>query len=203
LVLLIWSCIGRQWRSLAGFSAGVLGLLGASVLLTGFEGVRAATSLSARFAGPLIQTVAGMINLRALVFNFQPWLPGWLLWGSAIVAAVCIILLVGNLWVRYQKGTSDAIAWLLLATLSGTLVLTLHSHFYLLLMLLPLLMFLDSRRLVPWSIRAIWSLGPPILSVLLYLIAPGWIRPGIGVGFLALCTILLIWSGRKLQSTLD
>jgi len=202
LVLLIPGLIiGRQWRSLVGFSTGLLVLLAASVLLAGVEGVLAATSLLVKFAGPLIQTVPGMINLRALVFNLEPWLPGRLLWGTTIVTAVGLLLIVGYLWVKERKGARDATAWLLLATLSGTLVLTLHSHFYLLMMLLPLFIFLDSQGLIPWPIRSLWCLGPPIIGLLLYLFMPEWIRPGIGMSYLALCIFLTLWSASKLQST--
>jgi hypothetical protein len=204
LVLLIPGLVlGRQWRTLAGFSIGLLALLAASALLGGEEGILAATSVSVRFAGSLIQTVSGMINLRALVFNLEPWLPGWLLWGSAIVATVVILLLVGYLWIHEWRANRGITAWLLLATLCGSLILTWHSHFYLLMMLLPLLMFLDSQGLILWPIRALWSLGPLVLGLLFYLFMPEWVRPGIGISYFALCLFLMLWSASKLQSTLD
>ena len=88
---------------------------------------------------------------------------------------------------------------LILATYAGTCAVTWHAHFYLLMPLIPLLAYLDGRRLLPAGVLAAWLLGPPLVYLLAYLLNPQLARNGFGMGMLALDLLLVAWSAATLR----
>ncbi len=79
---------------------------------------------------------------------------------------------------------------MILATYAGTCAVTWHAHFYLLMPLIPLLAYLDGRRLLPSGVLAAWLLAPPLVYLLVYQLIPSagaqWVRNGdAGPGFAA------------------
>lgn len=187
--------IGRKNRTLAGFGLGTLAVLVSSLLVGGLSGVTKSIILAVQFAGPLIQTAASMMNFRALALNLGLVWPAWLAWSIAICGMVLSSGLVFYLWRREDAfASSTSIILLTLATLAATFTVSWHSHFYLLILLLPLLLFLDSKSILPPSGRWVWIVGPPLLYLLLNLINPATAREGLGLGMLALGLGLLVWA---------
>lgn len=203
ILLLPGLLISRRWRILLGFGAGAAAVLGASLLLGGVQGLLGSSSLAARFAGPLIQTVPGMMNWRGLAVNLESLLPAWIAWGVAAAGMILTAGVVLYLWLRHPGDSPTRWVLLILATFTGSLAITWHAHFYLLMLLIPLLTYLDGRRWLPDSVLAPWLLAPPMLYVLGYLLNPALVRNIFGMGMLALDLVLLAWASTTLRRTTD
>jgi hypothetical protein len=199
ILLLPALLIHKSWRVLLGFAAGGAAVLLSSGLLAGWQGVWASLRLAAQFAGGLIQTGAAMMNFRALALNLQASLPGWLAWGSAVMAMILVAALTLYLWRSHYPAQQVGFIVLILATFAATFAVTWHSHFYLLMLLLPLLLALDLKQIIPHAWRWYWMLGPPVYFGLLYLVNPNMARNWFGLGMLVGNLLLLIWSARRLQ----
>jgi hypothetical protein len=200
LVLLLPGLVIRKhWMSLAGFLSSALAVFLASTLLGGWQGVWSAVQLAARFSGSLIQTGPTMMNFRALALNLEALLPPWLAWTTAI----CGMLLVGGytlyLWKRPFPATGLGVIFLTVGTLAATFATTWHSHFYLLMLLLPCLLALDTKQLISPAWRLAWIAGPPLTFALFYLVSPLQARNWFGLGMLALNLLLLAFAAGGLK----
>jgi hypothetical protein len=83
--------------------------------------------------------------------------------------------------------------FLILATYAATCSIAWHSHFYMLLPMIPFLIYLDGQKRVPTGIFALWVWGPPLLYFLLAWVAPGLARNGLGLGMLGLNLAIFAW----------
>ncbi len=146
-----------------------------------------------RFAGPLIQTAPTMTNWRSLALNLDLLLPGWLAWSIGIAGMLATIWWVLSLWRRNTLLSDEGFVLLVLVTYAGTCALSWHSHFYLLMPLIPLLLYLDGRGRLPLPLLAAWLLGPPIWFGIVSIFWPGLVRNLFGLGMLALDLAILIW----------
>ncbi len=199
LVLLLPGLVlHKSWKTLLGFTGSALLVLGASVLLAGWEGVWSSLRLAAGFAGSIIQTGPAMMNFRALALNLQSVLPAWLAWAVALCGMGLVAGLALYLWKRSSPATDLGFLILILATFAATFAITWHSHFYLLLLLLPLLVALDSKEIISPTWRWGWMAGPPLLYGLLYLVNPEQARNWFGLGMLAVNPFLFTWGFRRL-----
>lgn len=198
ILLLPGLALSRNWKVLQGFFTGALAVLGISVLLGGPAGIAASGALAIKFAGPLIQTGATMMNWRALALNLNTLFPGWLAWGVAITGMALTAAWVVYLWLRFSRGTPERWILLILATYAGTIAVSWHAHFYLLMPLIPLLMVLDGKHMLPVRVLVAWLLGPPLIYLVVYLTMPELARNGFGLGMLALDLYLLIWAAGRL-----
>jgi hypothetical protein len=199
ILLLPGLLLHKTWKTLLGFAGSALGILVVSVFLAGWDGVWSSVRMAAGFAGPLIQTGPAMMNFRALALNLESFLPVRLAW----VVAICGMGLVAGftlyMWKRYSSPTHLGFVILILTTLAATFAITWHSHFYMLLLLLPLLVALDSKEIISPLWRWSWIFGPPLYFGLLYLANPDQARNGFGLGMLALNLFLFTWGLRKLR----
>ena len=205
-LLLAGLLVSRGWRALAGFGAGLLAVVGSSLLLAGVEGVAASLALAGRFAGPLIQTGPAMMNWRALALNLQTLLPAWSAWAIAgLGMAVCAIAAL-RLWAPGPPPDRDIILLRVLAALAATFAISWHAHFYLHLLLLPLLLALDAavqpdQPRLPIGFLAAWAVGLPALYLAVALAGPEPARRLLGLGYLGLNLGLLAWACRPTRST--
>lgn len=92
---------------------------------------------------------------------------------------------------------------LVLATYAATCSIAWHSHFYMLLLMIPFLVYLDGQNRVPTAIFALWVWGPPLLYLLLAWVAPGLARSGLGMGMLGLNLIIFAWLHSLLRNERD
>jgi hypothetical protein len=199
ILLLPGLLLHKNWKTLLGFAGSALGILVVSVLLAGWNGVWSSVRMAAGFAGPLIQTGSTMMNFRALALNLGLFLPAGLAWAVAICGIGLMAGLTLYLWRRHSSATDLAQLILILVTLAATFAVTWHSHFYMLLLLLPLLVALDSKEFISPLWRWSWILGPPLYFGLLYLANPDQARNGFGLGMLAVNLFLFTWGFRKLR----
>lgn len=199
LLILPGLVISQNWGILLGFMISLMFILGLSLLLVGVQGLAANFLLIGRFAGPLIKTAASMMNYRALALNLDMLLPLQVAWGGAIAIAAMMIFLILRQWLRLVKGSELQWGYLIMVTLLGTLAVSWHSHFYMLVCLLPLLVFLDIQGELPLNLKSMWMIAPFILYGLLLLLRLDLIRNWFGLGLLALSQILLFWALWKLS----
>jgi hypothetical protein len=200
ILLLLGLAISRRWRALYGFGAGLLIVLGSSLLLAGVEGVAASLELALRFTGPLIQTAAAMMNWRALALNLQAIWPGWVPWVIASVGMVVVAVISLQKWLRFNQESGTNFLLLMVVTLSATFALSWHSHFYLMVMLIPILLILDLQDKIPTSILAAWVFGPLGLYLLVVPVQQEMARNMLGLGYLGLNLVLFAWAAGGLHA---
>ena len=195
--------ISRRRRILLGFGISAAAVLAASLLLGSLQGVVNSLTLAVRFAGPLIQTAPAMMNWRGLALNLAQIMPAGIAWGLAAVGMILTagVALAG--WLDRPGGSPTRWALLILATFAGTFAITWHAHFYLLMSLIPLLAYLDGRRVLPAGMLLAWLLAPALIYLLAYLLNPALARNGFGMGMLALDLLLLAWAATRLRYITD
>ncbi len=186
--------LGQNWGALLGFLASLLIILGISLVLAGPQGLAANALLMVKFAGPLVQTAPSMMNFRALALNLSSHLPAWTTWAVGIAATSLVVFSVLWYWREHSGGPQSRFALLLLATCAGAFAITWHSHFYLLMCLIPLLLYLDQNKKLPLSVSSVWLFGPFILYGVASLVRPDLVRNLFGLGMLALNQFLLTWA---------
>jgi hypothetical protein len=197
IVLLPGLILQKRWRLLIGFLAGGLTILLSSLLLAGAEGVRASLELAKRFAGPLIQTGPTMMNWRALALNLEAFFPGWASWGVAALGMLIMLLLTLRFWRQNSPQNETSFLLLMLASLTATFAIAWHSHFYMWVLLIPILLVLNHQIQVPTLLLAAWFFGPVGLLLLAYLIQPNLAVNILGLGYLGLNLILFAWAIRR------
>jgi hypothetical protein len=197
ILLLTGLAVSRRWRVLYGFGAGLLIVLGSSFTMAGVDGVAASLELALRFAGPMIQTGSTMMNWRSLALNLETILPGWTNWVTAGMGMIVVTAITLLRWLRPNQETGNNFLLLILATLSATFALSWHSHFYLMVLLIPILLILDQQEQLPTSILAAWAFGPPGLYMSVFLVQQDMARNMLGLGYLGLNLFLLAWAVRQ------
>jgi hypothetical protein len=197
ILLLAGLVVSRRWKVIHGFGAGSLIFLGSSLLLAGVDGVTESLKLASRFAGELIQTGPAMMNWRALALNLGAVLPGratWVIAGVGIAVAAAISL---HRWLRPNQDSRINFMLLMLATLSATFTISWHSHFYLMMLLIPILLILDQQDRLPTGILAAWAFGSPALYLSVFLVHQDLARNMVGLGYLGLNLMLFVWVVRQ------
>lgn len=200
ILLLPGLLVSRNWGVIKGFLLALLMVVGGSIALASLDGVWASVSLAAEFAGPLIQTAPTMINWRALALNLTSIIPDGSAWAAAITGMTLVTGVVMYLWLRRSHQVGAGTVLLILATCAGTLTIAWHSHFYLLMLLIPLLVYLDGRQMLPLSVLFAWHIGAPAWYVLVFLADPSSARNWFGLGMLMLSLYLLVWAACMLLS---
>jgi hypothetical protein len=190
----------KNWKALLGFSGSALAILVLSLILAGWKGVWSSIQLAVGFAGPLIQTGSSMMNFRALALNLEAISPAWLAWAVAVCGMALVAGFALYRWKRRSPTTDMGFVILILTTFAATFAITWHSHFYLLLLLLPLMVALDSKEIISPAWRWGWMVGPPLLFGLFNLANPDQVRNWFGLGMLAANLFLFAWGFRRLES---
>jgi hypothetical protein len=199
--------LGRRWKPLAGFLGGFGLILAGSYLLAGAQGLRGMLLMVGDFASPAFETASTMMNWRSLALNLSAHTPSGLAWGIAVMGIILVAGLCLALW-RHppssMPGSSNPrLVILVLATYAATCSIAWHSHFYMLLLMIPFLVYLDGQNRVPTAIFALWVWGPPLLYLLLAWVAPGLARSGLGMGMLGLNLIIFAWLHSLLRNERD
>jgi hypothetical protein len=164
------------------------------------DGVASSVNLALRFAGPLIQTGPTMMNWRALALNLKAFLPSWAAWGTAALGMIVVTVISLRGWLHHSQESGSRFFLLILATLAATFTLSWHSHFYMLILLIPILLLLDQQNMLPSSILAAWIFGPLGLYLLVILVQQNLARNMLGLAYLGVNLILWVWAIRRHSS---
>lgn len=187
LVLLIPGFVlRRNWPLLFGFLEGSAIIVLGSMILAGFQGLAAMLDTAFQFTGSLIQTATGMMNFRSLALNLEMIIPAWISWLVAALGVILILGLVMRSWLHQQVTASSEKILLIAITLVGTFVISWHSHFYMQMLLVPLLLYLDLKGILPQKARLAWLCAPPIIYIGAHFLGPAFERNIFGVGMLSL-----------------
>ena len=181
---------------------GSAGILGLSMILVGPQSLAQLSLLMIGYTHGLpSNSPEVMMNWRALGLNLSSKLPELIPWVIIFVGMFLTVLVVLSLWRLPINSTSPLYAVLLLGTFSGTFAVTWHAHVPMLTTILPLILFLYVRKLLPMKVLAVWFFAPPIYFGITYLISPANARSLFGLSYLAVNLIFLGWSARYLRAT--
>jgi hypothetical protein len=201
ILLLPGLLLKRRYKALLGFAAVCMAILLISIVLVGRSGLKELVLL-------LLQSLTGekasnshfevMMNWRSLAYNLGLVIPQPASWALAIAGMAATVLVVIVLWLRPVDFTSPRFGLLLFCTFAATFAATWHSHVHMVLPLIPLILFLYARRLMPWQIVYTWLLGPPAVFSLATFLIPDFAYRLFGLLMLALNLFLVAWSAREL-----
>jgi hypothetical protein len=195
--------LGRRGRPLAGFLGGSGAIMAASLWMAGAQGMGEMLQAVGDFASPAFETAPTMMNWRALALNLSASMPSGLAWGIAAAGMILVGALCLSLWRSAARTPSQRQIVLIAATYAATCSIAWHSHFYMLLPMIPFLLYLDEQNRVPHGLFALWTWGPPLLYFLLAWAAPELARSGLGLGMLGLNLILFAWLRNMLRFSLQ
>jgi hypothetical protein len=194
--------IGRRYKVIAGFTASSAVLLGLSLILVGPLGLRDLVSLILQYV-PGLPTNAPevMMNWRAFAVNLGNFLPKPLSWALAFIGIIVTTFVTISLW-RLPLDKQDACqtGLLLLATFAGTLTVAWHAHNHMEMILIPIILFTYSLKILPWKILYLWLLAGPLSLLLMYLLLPGYAYNLYGIVVLIINLVLLFWASRSLRA---
>jgi hypothetical protein len=191
--------IQKRYKTLIGFALGSVGILLVSILLVGPQSLAHLCLLLLGYLHGLpSNSPEAMMNWRALGMNLSKVMPDLVAAIIALEGMVLTVIVTLSLWKLPFESTSPKNGLLLLATFAGTLSVTWHAHIFIELILIPLILFLYTRRLLPWKIIFTWTFLPPIYLAIMIFLNPANAYILFGLGYLAVNVILLGWAARSL-----
>lgn len=201
ILLLPGLIVSQSWTVLLGFLAGMVLVVGVSLLLAGLPGLAGSWAVVGQFADPAFSTAPTMMNWRAVAYNLGTSLPGWAALGISIAGMALTVGLLFGIWRHSAQpasvSTPEGISYWIIVAYTATCAVTWHSHFYLWMPLLPFLLLLDARQKLPSPLLALWVFGPPVLYLAAYALLPEQSRNLLGLGMLGFNLIWMVWAGRR------
>jgi len=120
---------------------------------------------------------------------------GWTIAGSGMAFTA---LLTFYLWLGHTKWDATKFAVALMGTMAATGILAWHSHFHIPMILLPPLIYLSLKNILPWRLLDIWVFIPPAMLFFIYILgvlhALGVISVPTGYGSIIMGNCYLILS---------
>lgn len=206
-----------KFEVLGGFALGGLLALALSVLMLGGPaGMGDLLGLMLSNMKPLGMrgiATANMTNWRTFGLHLSGFTSpaiGWTIAGAGMVLTAAVTV---YLWVRPRRSLNeDTFATVLLGTLAATGAFTWHSHIHMEMILLPPLVYLSVRGILPRKVLDLWVFVPPVVLFATYLTgavskAAGLPLPSgygafvVGGSFLALNLYLLAWAANRLRGS--
>ena len=160
--------IQKNWKVLMGFFASSGVVIGSSVILSGFNGLRSLIDLWTQFgSGIATSSPESMINWRMVAVNIDSWF-GWIvaILGIALTFLVIIYLVRNNI----AFGTPHWVM-LMLGIFSATLAITWHSHFHMAAVLIPYLIYCTSSQLLNKKVVLYWAISTPVILMVVTMVS--------------------------------
>jgi hypothetical protein len=160
--------IQKNWKVLMGFFASSGVIIGSSLILSGYKGMRSLINLWTRFsAGIATSSPERMINWRMVAVNLNSSL-GWVIAIMGIVLTIlAIYFLVKN---NYIYGSSQWVI-IMLGIFSATLAITWHSHYHMAVVLIPFLIYCSLSQMLTEKVVLFWAIVTPVILVAMTIIA--------------------------------
>jgi hypothetical protein len=203
----------RSWKKLAGFLIAATGIFVGSLALSGLEGMRSLFGLWLNYASGIpTNAPENMVNWRMVALQTSSFIgpaPGWTL---AMAGLLATLIACFSLWLSKPAPHSPGMfSILLLGTLAATTAVTWHSHFHMMTITLPPLIYLTVQNRIPAKLIYSWVFTPPLIAFLAFILSafgklgylPDFGYEGLllGVCGLALHLVFLAWSKRAARGT--
>ncbi len=169
LIIIIPILLIRQnWKVLLGFFASSGVIIGSSLILSGYKGMKSLIDLWTRYsAGIATSSPERMINWRMVAVNLNTSL-GWVIAILGMVLTfLAIYFLVKN---NYVFGTSHWVI-IILGIFSATLAITWHSHYHMAVVLIPFLIYCSLSQMLTEKVVFFWAILTPLILIALMIIA--------------------------------
>jgi hypothetical protein len=203
ILLLPLLLLTRNFRILAGFSVGTLGIFVASTLVAGCQWIPAWLSLLLKYSGNLATTNPfAMANLRSLLINLDANLGPHIAW--SITVAVTILISYWMLKITKTSTTSEKHFGIsILAIYAGTCILTWHSHIHMVAPIIVPLLYLHNKT----KNNNLWAImiGLPFLGLVISFALSYWFsHNNLQPLFMLVTNIIIIyWCYRQIASNQD
>lgn len=141
ILLILMLIFQREWKSVAGFVTSAVTITFLSTLLTGVKGGVQLVDLWIKYSAGLPSNAPQyMVNWRMIGFHLESVLNSTASWLIIIVGMIFSGILTIFLWRKQQNLKSPAyFFYVILGTLSATLLISWHSHLHHMLILIPAL----------------------------------------------------------------
>jgi hypothetical protein len=160
--------IQKNWKVLLGFFASSGLIIGFSLILSGFKGMRSLISLWTQFGTGVNAASATerMINWRMIAANLNSPI-GWVIaiLGMALTL-IAVYFLVKN---KYAFGSSRWVM-VMLGVFSATLAVTWHSHFHMAMVLIPFLIYCSYSMMLNEKVVFLWAVTTPLFIIAINII---------------------------------
>lgn len=201
LILILPALLIRKcYKTLSGFALGSAVIFLLSLILVGPRSLAGLGLLLLGYIHGLpTNSPEVMMNWRAVAMNLSNVLPALVAWIIALEGMALTVVVTLSMWRKPMVSTSPHFAYLLLGTFAGTLAVTWHAHNHMEMILIPLILYLYARKMLPWNIIYLWFLAPPVYLAIMFFITPQYAYGLFGLGSLTVNLILLIWTSRSLR----
>lgn len=162
----------RYWKAISGFALSSVIVLGSSLIVAGFAGIKAMFDLWTKFsAGMATNSPEMMINWRMIGLNLNAITGASFGW---VIAGMGIFLTLGFVYYLVRlKPVYGSSVWVftMAVVFSATLAITWHSHYHMAVVLIPFLIFITQSKLFPSKIIFAWAATTPCLFLIFFIIS--------------------------------
>ena len=157
--------IMRNWKVLAGFIASSGIIVMTSLLISGFDGMKALINLWTKFSDSVPSFAPQiMINWRMIGLNLNNNFNtsfGWAFTGLGIFLTIAVVYFMVK-----QNPPFGSPKWVMvmLGVFSATLAITWHSHYHMAMILIPFLIYASINRKLPEGRIFFWVIATPVAT---------------------------------------
>ena len=160
--------IQKNWKVLIGFFASSGVIIGSSLILSGYEGMKSLIDLWTRFSsGIATSSPERMINWRMVAVNLNSSL-GWVI--AILGMALTILAIYFLVKQKTIYGTSQWVM-IMLGIFSATLAITWHSHYHMAVVLIPFLLYCSLSQMLTKKVVLFWAIVTPVILIAMNIIA--------------------------------
>ena len=169
----------HNWKAMMGFMVSANVILVTSLILSKMAGIKALVYLWTKYSVGFTATAPeNMVNWRMVGLHFNNFFNT--AFGSVITISGIIVTLLAVIFLVKQNTPYGTSPWvmIMLGVFSATLSITLHSHYHMAMVLIPLLIYAHLYRMLPEKILFAWVIVTPtalvgiqIIDLIIFLIA--------------------------------
>jgi len=164
--------IRRSFSTIYGFAFSAFGLGIASLILGSWSGLVKMFQLWVGYTGGLPSNYPEtMMNWRMVALNLNALFNTNIGWWIAIPCLLVTVVFGLYVWKYPFDNPSTQLIVATLGTFAATCAIAWHSHFSMSMIMIPILLYLTSREVLPKNILSFWVFMPPIMMVITYILA--------------------------------
>lgn len=171
ILILPFLLLNRDWNALKGFGLSAFVILSISYGLSGLNGMRDLFNLLIRYsAGMETNAVEAMVNWRMIGLLINTYFQtnfGWV-----ATAAGTVLTLIPIWYLSKQKTEFGSPRWVLsvFGVFLATCLVTWHSHYHMMMLLIPLFIYTVQHKLLPEKYLIWWVVITPLTIITSYLL---------------------------------